>query len=346
MKWWQFDALDSLFFRGAKSFNQGEGGFLDSQFPPTAQTMAGVIRAAIGDAMGVDWKKFRNGNQPEVATLIGQNSDDHGTLNFSGPYIFKNKKRLYPMPLHVLYNQDKNQAQNRWESLQPSAKPLQTDQGDLHLPQANSEGGKPLENAWLDEENLRYVLQGKSPQNFIKQSELFTMESRTGIGRDNGKRKTEQGLLYFTRHIRLEAGVKLVMGVNGADNIQPNTMVRLGGEGRMANVMIEKAQPKQLRETKGQRGVIVLLTHADFSGKAESNLPEDVKLVSACVGKAVREGGWDYKNNKPKPLKSLIPAGSVFFVKGNLAGLSTHLGNCTAFGYGEIAIGIYQERGK
>jgi len=342
MKWWKFDALDSLFFRGAKSFNQGEGGFLDSQFPPTAQTMAGVIRAAIGDAMGVDWKEFRNGNQPEVATLIGQEADDHGALHFAGPYIFKNEKRLYPMPLHVLYNQD----QNTWGSLQPSAKPSQTDQGYLHLPQADFEGGKALENAWLDEENLKYVLQGKDPQSFIKQSDLFTMESRTGIGRDNQARKTDQGLLYFTRHIRLEAGVKLVMGMNGADHIQPSAMLRLGGEGRMANVMIENGQPKQLREMKGQHGVIVLLTHADFSGKAESNLPEDVKLVSACVGKAVREGGWDYKNNKPKSLKSLVPAGSVFFVEGNLAGLSTHLGNRTSFGYGEIAIGIYQEGGK
>jgi len=61
-------------------------------------------------------------------------------------------------------------------------------------------------------------------------------------------------------------------------------------------------------------------------------------------GKAVREGGWDYKLGQPKPLRSLVPAGSVYFVKGNLSTLETHIGNRTAFGYGEIAVGIWEDK--
>lgn len=346
MKWWQFEALDSLFFRGAKPFNLGEGGFLGSQFPPTAQTMSGVIRAAIAETEGVDWQKFRQGQQPEIAQLIGDSSEDAGSLQFSGPYLFKGGTRLYPVPLHVLYNEESKS----WGRLRPSVAALRTDQGERHLPevQGGAQGGKPLERAWLDADNFSRVLKEQSPQSFYKEKDLFQAESRTGIGRDNGKRKTGQGLLYFTRHIRLTPDVKLVMAVDGADAIAPASMLRLGGEGRMANVQVASSPESvgQMRETQGQCGVIVLLTHADFGGKPEPILPDGVALMSACIGKAVREGGWDYQKSKPKALQSLVPAGSVFFVRGDLTRLGTHLGARNKFGYGEIAIGSYEEGSK
>jgi CRISPR-associated protein Cmr3 len=31
------------------------------------------------------------------------------------------------------------------------------------------------------------------------------------------------------------------------------------------------------------------------------------------LGKALREGGWDLQNHKPRSVRSLIPAGSVFY---------------------------------
>ena len=343
MKYWQFEALDSLFFRGAKPFNMGEGGFLDSQFPPSAQTLAGVIRAAIGEAKGVDWAKFRDGKRPEIATLIGQESDDHGQLSFAGPYVFQGGLRLYPVPLHLLYS-DK---ERKWGRLQPSPTALKTDMGDMRLPEVAApkiEGAKPLENAWLSKDDMQKVLQGELPATFFKESDLFEQESRTGIGRDNQKRKTIDGQLYFTRHIRLKAGVRIGMGVAGVDDIEPASMVRLGGEGRMASLCITDAEqgikPAQVQG----KAMIVLLTHADFNGKSEPDLPEGVSLVSACVGKAVREGGWDYAKAQPKPLKSLVPAGSVFFVEGDISSIGKALGERTAFGYGEIAIGNWEEK--
>lgn len=40
-----------------------------------------------------------------------------------------------------------------------------------------------------------------------------------------------------------------------------------------------------------------------------------INLVSACVGKAQREGGWDQKQHKPRAIESYLPAGSAFFVE-------------------------------
>jgi len=343
MKLWQFEALDSLFFRGAKSFNQGEGGFLDSQFPPSAQTLAGVMRATIAESMGVDWKRLHQGEQAEIATLIGKEADDAGGLEFAGPYIFRDEERLYPVPLHLLYSESAEE----WSHLRPSKNRMATDMGDVCLPEVvdSQEGAKPLENAWLDAANMQKVLQGENPGGFIRESELFEYEIRTGIGRDNEKKKAIDSMLYFTRHVRLKAGVSLSMGVSGADHISPARMVRLGGEGRMANVRITDMS-QGLNDVNGKNGraIIVLLTHADFGDKSETNWDAlGVTCISACIGKAVREGGWDYKQRKPKPLKSLMPAGSVFFVKGDVSGLGTHIGKRTKFGYGEIAIGVWEE---
>ncbi len=346
MKAWQFEALDSLFFRGAKPFNSGEGGFLDSQFPPTAQTMAGVIRAAIAETKGVDWAKFRNGEQPDIAALIGKDSDDTGKLTFCGPYICKDGQRLYPVPLHLLYSSK----EEKWGKLQPAKEKdsLKTDMGEKRLPEVVKpapDGAKPLENAWLDKSELEKVLQGGFPSTYYKEEDLFVAEARTGIERDNTKRKVNEGMLYFTRHIRLKEGVSLAMDVQGADDVMPAKMLRLGGEGRMANVNVNQAVDSRLCGNDGTMGtaMIIMLTHGDFGGEAEPKL-EGVEIVSACVGKAVREGGWDYRHGKPKPLKSLVPAGSVYFVKGDISKLKTHIGNRAAFGYGEIAVGTWEDK--
>ena len=344
MKTWQLEALDSLFFREAKPFNSGEGGFLASHFPPTAQTMAGVIRSAIAEAKGVDWQRFYRNEQPEIAALIGKAADDSGALTFAGPYPMKAGMRLYPLPLHLLYSSKKE----KWDRLQPAntlTTDMTTDIGDKRLPAAveKIEGAKPLENAWLDEAEIKKVLQGEYPGKFYKEEDLFVTEPRTGIGRDNPKRIVLEGMLYFTRHIRLREGVSLNMDVDGADDVLPANMLRLGGEGRMANVRICESKHANFRYGSGNTAMIVLLTHGDFGGQPEPAL-EGVKVVSACIGKAVREGGWDYKARKPKPLKSLVPAGSVYFVEGDISTLGTHIGKRTNFGYGEIAVGIWEDK--
>jgi len=351
MKTWQFEALDSLFFREAKPFNSGEGGFLDSRFPPTAQTMAGVIRAAIAESKGVDWREFRDKKQPDIAALIGADSDDAGRLKFCGPYISKDGQRLYAVPLHLLYSSNEDE----WGKLQPAKDSLKTDMGEKRLPKVlgKMEGAKPLENVWLSKTNFQRVLQGMDPELekiaedknafFYKEEDLFIAEARTGIGRNNEKRQAEPGLLYFTKHIRLKAGVSLVMDVEGADDMMPAKMLRLGGEGRMTNVSVSDGKHVSFKHGNENAAIIVLLTHGDFGGKAEPEL-EGIEIVSACTGKAVREGGWDYKKRRPKPLKSLVPAGSVYFVKGDVSTLETHIGNRTAFGYGEIAVGAWEDK--
>lgn len=342
MKRWHIAGLDSLFFREAKPFNSGEGGFLDSRFPPTAQTVAGVIRSAIAEAKGVEWSQLHQGGQPEIAALIGGSADDPGRLRFAGPYLMKGGKRLYPVPLHLLYSS----TEKRWSRLAPSSTPLQTDMGKRRLPEAVQPlaAAKPVERGWLDAASMAKVLRGQPPDRHYREEELFVTEPRTGIRRDNRARTAVEGMLYFTRHIRLQEGVTFAMDVAGADDVTGERILRLGGEGRMAHVRITEAESPTLAKPAGgaRSALLVLLTHGDFDGKPEPEL-DGIEIVSACTGKAVREGGWDYRKHRPKPLKSLVPAGSAFFVKGDIASLHQQIGYRTAFGYGEIAVGTWED---
>ena len=66
------------------------------------------------------------------------------------------------------------------------------------------------------------------------------------------------------------------------------------------------------------------------------------------LGKAVREGGGDLLRRQPRPVRSLIPAGSVYFcsVEGDVRAAVTalhgwHAGHATALGRGELAVGFW-----
>jgi len=370
MKLITFEPLDSLFFRESKPFNAGEGGFLDSQFPPPAQTLSGAIRGAIGEA-NTDWNWS---DKKAVAELLGT-VDDPTPLSFAGPYLLKNGQRLYPVPLNFLYrewiDEKTNENRNEWVRLVPSGSAFKTDMGDCFLPEPpkkkppekSPEGAKPVEEGWLDAANMQQILNGNLPTSYIPSKDIFIRESRAGIGRDNRKGVVNIGQLYFTRHLRLREGYALGMAVGGATP-PAGGMVRLGGEGRLARIaagtaLTKLAVPTADGQAKGL--ILTLLTHGDFGGQPEpdwsnepalKNVHSSLIRVTACVGKPAREGGWDYASRRPKALKSLVPAGSCYFFEATGGKLSDviiqlrdqhkHIGRRTAFGYGEIAVGLWK----
>ncbi len=343
-----FDPLDSLFFREAKPFNAGEGGFLDSQFPPSAQSLSGAIRTAIGEANSIDWSKPK-----EIEAMLGT-ADDPRHLEFSGPYLLKDGQPLYPVPLNLLYSKK----EQKWTRLHPTQNSHPSDMGEQQFPTPKQtlEGGKPIEEGWLDANEFKKVLNGALPERHITQKALYEREARVGIGRDNRKGVVNEGLLYFTRHLRLLENVKLGMAIGGLST-EISQYVRLGGEGRLASLKEETLSPLPIPSTENNKlegVIIILLTHGDFAGENEPNWEKlkpdlDLKLISACIGKPIREGGWDYANKRPKPLKSLVPAGSCYFVQSKSCAIEEvikelhgkKIGQRNVFGYGEIAVGLW-----
>jgi len=229
------------------------------------------------------------------------------------------------------------------------------------LPEDCDPGFKPLSPAWVSVEGLRRILDGGEPDpaHILEPEALFREEPRLGIARDYGLRTVLKSLLYQTRHLRLDAGTALEMDVSGVPgHVIPVPTIKLGGEGRLAAIDVEPEAPSLPDPPEFQPGdglLIYLLTPADFdatdSKRPFGTLPDDVVKKGviqqgAVIGKAHREGGWDFANDRPRPMRSLLPAGSAWYctVTGDPAAVAralhrTAIGNETELGRGLIAVG-------
>lgn len=182
---------------------------------------------------------------------------------------------------------------------------------------------------------------------------LFNKEARLGIAINNRQRAVEQGLLYQTRHVRPEQSVLVEVDVSGlqAADHESQGVVRLGGEGRGAGWSVHESaglrpaviSPDEAALAQARGIILVTLTPADWcpavavSAENYSPLPGFTRdnehekwpgatvwtgtlygvgltLHSAVLGKPVREGGWDLVANRPRAVRSLVPAGSVFYL--------------------------------
>jgi len=78
-------------------------------------------------------------------------------------------------------------------------------------------------------------------------------------------------------------------------------------------------------------------------GESVEGLPEEAKLVSACVDRPQMIGGWDF-NKGPMPLKPYLRTGTTLFFESDTEIDITKyngkkIGKNTEFGFGQILIG-------
>jgi len=363
-KQWRFDPLDSWFFREARAFDTSGSQELSSLFPPPVRTVAGAIRTLIGEAQDVDWERFAQaGEYPDLKQQIGVDHD-LGLLKITGPYPLWKGERLYPVPLHLLAKA------GEYVFLKPGD-PVACDLGKVRLPKLEKSlpGAKPLDTAWLNGADLQRVLSHESPKTVYHAKDLYDTEPRLGIARNHAQRTVAEGLLYQTRHVRPRFELAMGATVRGiAPELHPDRgVIRFGGEGRAGAVTVADASPQlPTPQVNGQNLLLMLLTPADFGGGwllpgFEPDMEGDIKvwrgrvhgvelmLHSAVLGKAAREGGWDLLHQRPRPVVSLIPAGSVYFCtvagdpKAAIDALhGQHTGHDTALGRGELAVGLWQ----
>lgn len=357
-----FNATDTLFFRESRPMEAlGEA---QSVFPPPVRTLAGAVRTLLGEHLGVNWHDFNETHAHFDAIGHGEKL---GKLRFQGAWLACNGERLYPAPLHLMRKNEK------LFQLSLDTKTVRCDLGEnVRLPKLpdgdDPKGSKPLENAWFNHAGLEAVLQGKLPPNYVYDAKnLFKTESRLGIARDNTTRSVKKGLLYQTQHIRPQNDLSIELDVEGLPNDLPNNvMIRLGGEGRTAHLDLKQTDNTlPTVEISGTTFALYLLTPLygspclDFHRKKCSPTVWQgtlngiaITLHGAITGKVQRVGGWDMAANKPRPVKSLVPAGSVFFcsvensndVQAAINALhNQRIGDFTEYGYGHLAVGVWDD---
>jgi CRISPR-associated protein Cmr3 len=212
---------------------------------------------------------------------------------------------------------------------------VECDLGIVRLPKKvkNLKGAKPIENAWLTATDFERVLSGEEPKNIIPNKELFTLENRVGLALERNTRTAKEHQLYQNQHIRIHHDIHIYhdnrihhdnilqigMQVDGIkEKLHPTAkdLINFGGEGRLAEVSISEVKRKITSPVvEGDKHIfLTLLTAANLG---QSWLPNDsfkrdneqgeikkvkLKIVSAVLGKSIREGGWDLANDKPRPV--------------------------------------------
>jgi len=374
-KQWCFSPLDTWFFKEARPFDSVGATQLGTiLLPPPARTVTGAIRTLIGENQAVNWKEFNTNHK--LAEEIGY-SDCLGKLRLTGPYLLLNGKRLYPVPLTILEGKIKSQFKSKktgkrkekqaFDRLHPG-QPVKCDLGTVRLPTKvhQLKGAKPIENAWLTASDFERVLTGKAfPENIIYNKKLFTLENRVGLALDRNTRIAKAHQLYQNQHIRIHSDNNLQIGmqVDGIkEKLHPTNkhLIHFGGEGRLAEVSITKVNHQITSPVvKSDKHIfLTLLTAAHLENRwlpnesfKKENEPGEIKgvtlkIVSAVLGKSIREGGWDLVKGQSRPVVSLIPAGSVWFCE-VIKGDPTKLQGCkigieTALGRGELAVGKWE----
>ncbi|SRR5579883_815000 len=251
---------DVLLFRDGRPFSAGEGHRARSIFPPTPNTIQGVIRSKVlADRCG-RYQQYRDGCagclEQDICTIseeIGRparsGQGNYGGMYLRGALIAKYDQSelttYFPIPADVVQVKDKNNcsANVQLQCLRPLQQPPfgQNDLAHSLLPLWTPET-KPVEAVqgyWSHQELVEYLLGGCS-HSFTSPGKLYDRESRFGIEVDNSIQAVKESRLYQTEFIRCQENIGLYVEIEGIRRLsaEPDPdvgLIGIGGENRAAS---------------------------------------------------------------------------------------------------------------
>jgi len=341
------EALDPLLFRDARPFSNELGALMAQSLPvPMPGTVAGFIRTFVGNQQGWNWKcDFQRALAIKVyAPLLWRQR------GFTGEGEF-----ILPTPADALiYREGSNLQVAVLRPFQPPAN------AGCNLPHrkllplrvevdTKPEGGYGF---WKWSDLQDWLLdKPKVPSEPI---EGLLRETRVHVAIDDTKGTSEESHLYTVEyrtfeHLQGSAYYRwsLLARVDMPDDMEVtfDGIGLLGGEKRIA--YLHEANwwlncPDSLRAALSSTRYVrmMLATPAIFkSGWKPDWLNDDLEgsppsapnvrlqLIAAAVKRHEAVSGWNYAKRCPKPVRWLVPAGSVYFFK-LLDGSAEALASC------------------
>jgi len=360
----RMSAIDTLHFRDSTPFapTLTSPEHHSGQFPPHPTTVVGALRAMLARARG-----WRGGPwSPDIMTVLGD-GPKLGNLRFDGPYLLRDGEPLYPVPAHLLgMNENGSWQPHTW--LRPGP-PVTCDLGEaVRLPEPahpreQCVPWKPGTGYWLTRSGLEAVLRSELPgkDEVVAAKDLWSDEHRVGIQRDNRTRTVMEGMLYTSRHVRPRPTIEIGVRISGLPDdwlppAEESLAAPLGGEGRWVEVRSWSGDARCHVRVKETSITIVALTPVDAGDeliRPGAVIPElaGAEVVSACLPRAERVGGWARTGGpgRPQPLVDILPAGSVLFCEvkdlepltATLAAGVPRIGRRSEWGFGAVAIGVW-----
>ena len=325
------EPLDVLFLRGNKLFGD-PGSQGDSLIPPWPSVAAGAIRSRMLADDGIDPGAFGKGDAPH--STLGTPRQP-GSFTVAAFHLARREGGSVqilmtpPADLVISKDSDDKATVSLMQSLpMPSSLSSSSTLPLIPILAQGNERSKPVSGYWLTQTGWQHYLNGELPaaDMLVKSSDLWDIDTRTGVGLDGNKRSAADGRLFTMQAVALKRETGFVAGIQGA---QPpaNGLLRLGGDGRAAAISpaaITLPEPDYDAIAKARRCRIVLTTPGLFPqgwklpGTDASNriaLPGlSARLACAAVPRADTISGWDLANWRPKPAQRVAPTGSVYWL--------------------------------
>jgi len=324
-------AFDTLFFRDGKPFTMGENSVAQGIFPPPPSVFLGAFRSLY---FSENLDKLSLANQSRDPTR------DFAIRQFG---LIHSGRTYFPAPLDLVKlkepeRQNKDQAFFLKESQNDSnltSNPLP------YVLKWSFEGNiESLENLpyLKDNEFIKY-LQGNNPR-FFELGKYIPSESRVGNKINRKTSVTEENMLYRIGMRRMNylsvnkngeidgeipSGFAISLDCN--DYTFQNLSLRLGGEGKFANVnAFNFPEFNEFKLSSEGKFKLYLSTPAIFKNGwlPKTISPETlegtinsipVKVYAAAVGKPQFIGGWSWVDKAPKPMFKAVPQGSVYYLE-------------------------------
>ncbi|MGD0775994.1 MAG: type III-B CRISPR module-associated Cmr3 family protein [Candidatus Solibacter sp.] len=361
MKAFSIEPVDTWFFRDGTPYSIEIGSQLDvgGAFPPSPSSVAGALRATLAAAHG--W----NGVGPwpvEFNNTLGNGPNDLGHLRLQGPFVLQNEELLLPAPRHLWTREVERVPESRFARIGSGV--LCDLGGDVLLPSA-VDGAKPVSKAWVRKSAFEDILNGALPDKLIPEADLWCEESRTGIQRNPATRTVGENGLYSSRHFRLQKGTALMMSATGLppDWPLPSGAYPFGGESRLAywqqwsgDLALKMPIDRICEEG---RFILIALTPLDLNhqlclGRTPLTDLGGALVKSACMDRPIRIGGWDSLSRQPRPMRSYVPPGTVFFCEcqdktalrsaiDQMGDRMPVVGETSDAGFGCVALGMWIE---
>lgn len=353
MKYLFIEPLDVWLFRNGRPFNSQEDHTAQGTFPPFPSTVQGILRTH-----HLALHEVNIHDETAVTNHVGTRRTYPENFQLTGPFIAcrQNEQiiRYFPLPQDLYLDGD--QHAYRIFTFKPEATVYTdiTQRAQLQLlyrhneqePQKDdSEGGK-----WIAEAELDAYLRGQDiPQNkVIPGSNLFTTEARVGIGLNSQQRVTEEGKLYEVKFARPKADVGLAVGVAGLEGWPAESVIAVGGEARAGVYQPCAAWSPHHPTSLLNQFKIVFLTPTYFAEGWQSEnwgqfFTGNAQLITAVVGRPLIWGGRDLATNQHEPSYRYVPAGSVYYFRGEaelkLPYMTDKPDQFGPIGFGQFAIG-------
>ncbi|KLU60942.1 CRISPR-associated protein [Peptococcaceae bacterium CEB3] len=318
----RLEALDPLFFRDGKPFAMGEDFWAEGVFPPFPSVFYGALRTAFF------------AENPALLPAAGSDTDPTRSLRIRSILLMNGETIYFPCPLDLVKDKEETEDKRAYPlQLSPAA---ECSSYKLPFALAVPEGleAETLSGALLERMTFGDYLSGSwEAQPYRLVSEFVTEEPKVGIAIDRLRRHAEEHKLYRIGMKRLAPDrtkgaaaeeTSFLLDYEGLQ-LPEKGFIRLGGEGKVASYeRVDRVwipQPPLLKEKRFKLYVLTpaVLTNGwlpewlDERGLTGNYQGLSLRLLSAAIDKYVPVGGFNIKENRPKPMRRAVPAGSVYY---------------------------------